>query len=90
MSDWTRTDGSTRAGDFRAIVRRVEALGSEQRVHLDGPGDAGWVARAPPALRIARGDRVSVSVAWERSHLFGADGRREEGAPRPAGQRVPR
>ncbi|WP_310756226.1 ABC transporter ATP-binding protein [Candidatus Palauibacter soopunensis] len=75
--------GSTGAGDFRAAVLRVEALGSEQRVHLDGPGDAAWVARAGPGLRVAPGDRVSVSVAWERSHLFGPDGRREEAAPRP-------
>ena len=78
----------TREGDgdapgFRAGVLRVEALGSEQRVHLDGPGDAAWVARAAPALRVDPGDRVSVSVAWERSHLFGPDGRREEAAPRP-------
>ena len=63
---------------------RVEALGSEQRVHLDGPGDEAWVARASPTLRVAPGDRVSVSVAWERSHLFGPDGRREESGPRPA------
>ena len=81
--------GSTRAGDFRATVLRVEALGSEQRVHLDGPGDAAWVARASPALLVASGDRVSVSVAWDRSHLYGPDGRREEGVPRPAGRRVP-
>ena len=74
---------SGEAGDFRAGVLRVEALGSEQRVHLEGPGDAAWVARAAPALRVDPGDRVSVSVAWERSHLFGPDGRREEAAPRP-------
>ena len=78
------------AGDFGASVLRVEALGSEQRVHLDGPGDAAWVARVSPALRVAAGDRVSVSVAWERSHLFGPDGRREEAVPRPAGQQAPR
>ena len=73
-------------GDFRATVQRVEPLGSELRLHLDGPGDAAWVARTPPALRVEAGDRVHVSVAWERSHLFGADGRREEDAPRPTGR----
>ncbi|MCY4574421.1 MAG: ABC transporter ATP-binding protein, partial [Gemmatimonadetes bacterium] len=62
--------------DFEATVLRVEALGSEQRVHLDGPGEAGWVARVPPALQVAAGDRVGVSVAWERTHLFGPDGSR--------------
>ena len=77
---------SSETGDFRAAVLRVEPLGSEQRVHLDGPGDAAWVARASPALRVAPGDRVSVSVAWDRSHLFGPHGRREEAAPRPMGQ----
>lgn len=73
--------------DFDATVLRVEALGSEQRVHLDGPGDGGWVARVPPALRVAAGDRVGVSVAWERTHLFGPDGSRVGAAPGPgAGQ----
>ena len=89
-ADGDASGGSTRTGDFRATVLRVEALGSEQRVHLDGPGDAAWVARASPALRVASGDRVSVSVDWERSHLFGPDGRREEGVPRPAEQGVSR
>ena len=89
-ADGDASGGSTRTGDFPATVLRVEALGSEQRVHLDGPGDAAWVARASPALRVASGDRVSVSVDWERSHLFGPDGRREEGVPRPAEQGVSR
>ena len=87
---WSQADGSTHAGDFRASVLRVEMLGSEQLVHLDGPGDEAWVARASPALRVGPGDRVRVSVAWERSHLFGPDGRREQGAPRPAGREVSR
>ena len=81
---------SNDTGDFGASVLRVEALGSEQRVHLDGPGQAAWVARVSPALRVAGGDPVRVSVAWERSHLFGPDGRREEAAPRPVGQQAPR
>ena len=81
---------STRPGDFPATVLRVEALGSEQLVHLDGPREAAWVVRAAPALRVAPGDHVSVSVAWERSHLFGPDGHRVEATPRPAGRRVSR
>ena len=71
--------------DFEATVLRVEALGSEQRVHLDGPGDAAWVARVPPALQVAAGDRVGVSVAWERTHLFGPDGSRVGAAAGPGG-----
>ncbi len=73
------------AVDFEANVVRVEALGSEQRVHLDGPGDAAWVARASPALEVAAGDSVGISVAWERGHLFGPDGGRVASGPRPIG-----
>ena len=69
--------------DFLAAVIRVEVLGSEQRVHLDGPGDAAWVARVPPTLRVAAGEGIGVSVTWERAHLFGPDGRREGSAPQP-------
>ncbi len=75
----------TASCDFDATVLRVDALGSEQRVHLDGPGEAGWVARVPPALQVAAGDRVGVSVAWERTHLFGPDGSRVGAAPGPGG-----
>ena len=78
------------AGDFRAVVLRVEALGSEQRLHLDGPAKAAWVARVSPALRVVAGDRVGVSVAWKRSHLFGPDDRREEAPPRPLGRSAAR
>ena len=69
--------------EFTATALRVESLGSEQRIHLDGPADAAWVARAPSALRIAAGDRVDVSVAWQRTHLFGPDGSRTGAAPQP-------
>ncbi len=69
--------------EFTATALRVESLGSEQRVHLGGPGEAPWVARAPSALHVTAGDRVPVSVAWERTHLFGADGGRIGAAPRP-------
>ena len=71
--------------DFVANVVRVEPLGSEQRVHLDGPGDAAWVARVPPALEVAAGDRVGVSIAWKRTHLFGPEGDRMGAAPVPTG-----
>ena len=69
--------------DFEASVVRVEALGSEQRVHLDGPRDAAWVARVPPAARVTAGQRVGVSVAWDRAHLFGPDGVRLRSSPSP-------
>ena len=73
-----------RAGTgFGATVLRVEALGSEQRVHLDGPGGAAWVVRESPSLSVAPRDRVHVSVDWSRTHLFGPDGNRVGSAPRP-------
>ena len=75
--------------DLTATALRVESLGSEQRIHLDGPGDAAWVARAPSALRVAAGDRVEVAVAWERTHLFGPDGDRTGAAPRASGMSLP-
>ena len=67
---------------FGATVLRVEALGSEQRVHLDGPGEAAWIVRASPSLSVAPGDHVRVSVDWARTHLFGPDGGRVGPAPR--------
>ena len=69
--------------EFTATALRVESLGSEQRIHLEGPGEAAWVARAPSALDVTAGDRVAVSVAWQRTHLFGADGGRIGAAARP-------
>ena len=71
--------------EFTATALRVESLGSEQRVHLDGPGEAAWVARSRSALPVAAGDRVAVSVAWKRTHLFGPDGGRIGAAPQPSG-----
>ena len=81
--------GTSRGSDFTAAALRVESLGSEQRIHLDGPGDAAWVARAPSALRVAAGDRVEVAIAWERTHLFGPDGGRTGAAPRASGGSLP-
>ena len=78
------------APDFTATVLRAEALGSEQRLHLDGPGAAAWVARANPAPALAPGTTVHVSVDWERSHLFGPDGVRTGPAPRPTPAARPR
>ena len=80
---------SPAGSDFTATVVRAEALGSEQRVHLDGPGAAAWIARTAPAPALAPGATVHVSVAWERSHLFGPDGLRQGPAPRPGTTAAP-
>ena len=68
---------------FPATVLRVESLGSEQRVHLDGPAGAAWIARTSPTHPVTPGDIVLVSVAWERAHLFGPDGTRTGSPPTP-------
>jgi len=81
--------GAHPSAAFTATALRVESLGSEQRIHLDGPGEAAWVARAPSALRVAAGDRVEVAVVWERTHLFGPDGSRIGAASRPGGASPP-
>ena len=78
------------APDFTATVLRAEALGSEQRLHLDGPGAAAWVARTSPAPALLPGTPVHVSVDWARSHLFGPDGVRTGPAPRPTPAAGPR
>ena len=70
--------------EFVADVVRVESLGSEQRVHLDGPGDEAWISRTPASLPVAPGNRVGVVVAWQRSHLFGPDAARLGAASRPS------
>ncbi len=66
-----------------ATVLRVESLGAEQRVHLDGPPGTAWVARTSPAHPVTPGDTVHVAVAWDRTHLFGPDGSRTGTAPAP-------
>ena len=76
-------DPSSPPPPFTATVRRVESLGSEQRVHLDGPAGAAWVARTSPAHPATPGDTVQVTVAWGRAHLFGPDGVRIGTPPTP-------
>ncbi len=71
--------------DFTAEVVRVETLGSEKRVHLRGRAGS-WIMRVPPALDLSSGgpgDEAPVSVAWERTHLFGPDGVRADTVYRP-------
>jgi ABC-type sugar transport system ATPase subunit len=58
----------------RTRVRRLEPLGSELLVHLDGPDAAPepWVARVPPDHPVGDGEAVGVRVDGERAHLFDA------------------
>jgi ABC-type sugar transport system ATPase subunit len=60
----------------RGIVRRIEPLGSELLVHVDGPGGAPWVARLAPDAGVQPGQTVSLFLDRSRLHLFGPDGHR--------------
>jgi len=58
------------AYDFICAVRRLEPLGNELLVHLNGPGERSWVARADAEYSCAIGDLVKVTIDRSRAHLF--------------------
>jgi len=51
-------------------IRRLEPLGNELLVHLDGPGECSWIARADPEFPCSAGETVNVSIDPARVHLF--------------------
>jgi multiple sugar transport system ATP-binding protein len=55
-------------------VSLVEQLGEHSYVHLDQPGDAVLIAKAPGDTRLAPGDRASLRVPPLACHLFTEDG----------------
>jgi hypothetical protein len=61
---------------FATRVQRLEPLGNEILVHVEGPASSPWVARVPPDQRMAIGDLVTVAIETSRAHLFGASGER--------------
>ncbi len=56
------------------IVSLVEQLGEHSYVHLDQPGGAALIAKAPGDTRLAPGDRASLRVPSRACHLFTEDG----------------
>ena len=60
---------SASAGEIRAEVDVVEALGTESFVHCSVAG-APFIARLPGAARPARGERLSLAVAADDVHVF--------------------
>jgi multiple sugar transport system ATP-binding protein len=56
------------------IVSLVEQLGEHSYVHLDQPGGAALIAKAPGDTRLAAGDRASLRVPSRACHLFTEDG----------------
>jgi sn-glycerol 3-phosphate transport system ATP-binding protein/multiple sugar transport system ATP-binding protein len=61
--------GSRSAGEIRATVDVLEALGTESFAHCTVAG-AAFVARLPGASRPARGSELSLSVAADHVHVF--------------------
>ncbi|CAB3791980.1 Maltose/maltodextrin import ATP-binding protein MalK [Paraburkholderia ultramafica] len=55
-------------------VSLVEQLGEHSYVHLDQPGGAVLIAKAPGDTRLAPGDRASLRVPRLACHLFAEDG----------------
>jgi multiple sugar transport system ATP-binding protein len=55
---------------FACTVRRLEPLGNEVLVHLNGPGENSWIARVEPDFSVIAGEPVSISVDRSRVHLF--------------------
>jgi multiple sugar transport system ATP-binding protein len=55
-------------------VMLVERLGEQTYVHLDEPAGQPLVAKAPGDARIARGERLRVTVTPSCAYLFDEDG----------------
>jgi ABC-type sugar transport system ATPase subunit len=63
-------------GDFETRVQRVEQLGNEALVHVDGPAGAPWVVRAPSTVAARSGDTAGVRIDRAAALLFDASGTR--------------
>ena len=63
--------------DFDTTVHRVERLGNESLVYIDGPTGDPWVARAPADWSGQQGESIGVRLDPGRTLVFDADtGRR--------------
>jgi multiple sugar transport system ATP-binding protein len=61
-------------GVLMRTVALVEQLGEHSYVHLDQPGGAVLIAKAPGDTRLAPGDRASLRAPRPACHLFTEDG----------------
>ncbi|MBN3847438.1 sn-glycerol-3-phosphate ABC transporter ATP-binding protein UgpC [Paraburkholderia sp. Ac-20342] len=61
-------------GVLTRSVALVEQLGEHSYVHLDQPGGAVLIAKAPGETRLAPGERASLRVPRAACHLFTEDG----------------
>ncbi|WP_116139101.1 ABC transporter ATP-binding protein [Trinickia diaoshuihuensis] len=55
-------------------IALIEALGEHSYVHLDQPGGAVLIAKAPGDARLRRGDTVRFRAPAHACHLFAEDG----------------
>jgi multiple sugar transport system ATP-binding protein len=70
---------ASRASDRSAVVLTraitlVEALGEHSYVHLEQPGGAVLIAKAPGDARLQQGDRAHFCASASACHLFAEDG----------------
>ncbi|WP_233805120.1 ABC transporter ATP-binding protein [Paraburkholderia sp. HP33-1] len=70
----TTNAASSQDGVLGRTVSLVEQLGEHSYVHLDQPGGAVLIAKAPGNTRLAPGDRASLRVPRTACHLFTEDG----------------
>jgi len=70
----TATATAPADGVLTRTVALVEQLGEHSYVHLDQPGGAVLIAKAPGETRLAPGDRASLRVPRAACHLFTEDG----------------
>jgi multiple sugar transport system ATP-binding protein len=61
-------------GVLARTVSLVEQLGEHSYVHLDQPGGAVLIAKAPGNTRLAPDDRANLQVPRTACHLFTEDG----------------
>ncbi|MBC8729845.1 ABC transporter ATP-binding protein [Paraburkholderia sp. UCT2] len=70
----TTNAAASQDGVLARTVSLVEQLGEHSYVHLDQPGGAVLIAKAPGNTRLAPGDRASLRVSRTACHLFTEDG----------------
>jgi ABC-type sugar transport system ATPase subunit len=69
----TLLDAGSPQSAWASKVIRLEPLGNELLVHLQGPTGGGWVARADPERRFAVDQAIGVGLDPQRLHLFAGD-----------------
>ncbi|MGN6316592.1 ABC transporter ATP-binding protein [Trinickia sp.] len=69
--------GSANEGDavvFTRSITLIEALGEHSYVHLDQPGGAVLIAKAPGDARLRQKESVHLRASADACHLFAEDG----------------